>query len=94
MKTQAQEILDDKSLLLTQAYFKLQKLFEDKYGADTIVLMEVGTFFETYEINNEIEQIGKAKEVAQLLNIQLTRKNKSILENNLSTISTLLNWLK
>ena len=82
MKEQVQEILEDKSLLLTQSYFKLQKLFEEKYGKDTIVLMELGTFFETYEVNNETEQIGKAKEVAELLNIQLTRKNKNILENS------------
>ncbi len=82
MKQQAQEILTDKSLLLTQAYFKLQQLFENKYGKDTVVLIEVGTFFETYEVNNEIEQIGKAKEIAELLNIQLTRKSKAILENS------------
>ena len=42
--------------------------------------MEIGTFFEVYEVNNEKEKIGKAKEIAELLNIQLTRKNKSILE--------------
>ena len=44
--------------------------------------MEIGSFFETYEVNNEKEQIGKAKEMSELLNIQLTRKNKSILENS------------
>jgi DNA mismatch repair protein MutS len=82
MKIEVQEILEDKSLLLTQSYFKLQQLFEEKYGEDTVVLMEVGTFFETYEVNNDKEQIGKAKQIAQLLNIQLTRKNKSILENS------------
>ncbi len=82
MKQQAQEILKDKTLLLTQSYFKLQQLFEQKYGKDTVILIEVGTFFETYEVNNKIEQIGKAKEIAELLNIQLTRKNKSILENS------------
>jgi len=80
----AQELLDDKSLLLTQTYFKLQKYYEKKYGKDTIVLIEIGTFFEVYEVNNEEEQIGKAKEIAELLNIQLTRKNKNILENNQS----------
>ena len=84
MREQVREILDDKSILLTQHYFKLQQLFESKYGKDTVVLMEIGTFFEVYEVNNEEEQIGKAKEIAELLNIQLTRKNKSILENNQS----------
>ena len=44
--------------------------------------MEIGTFFEVYEVNNDEEQIGKAKEIAELLNIQLTRKNKNILENS------------
>ncbi len=82
MREEVQEILEDKSILLTQQYFKLQQLFEKKYGEDTVVLMEVGTFFETYEVNNDEEKIGKAKEVAELLNIQLTRKNKSILENS------------
>ena len=84
MKEQIKEILDDKSLLLTEAYFKLQKLFEKKYGKDAVILMEIGTFFEVYEVNNDDEQIGKAKEIAELLNIQLTRKNKNILENSQS----------
>ncbi|MCD4758011.1 MAG: DNA mismatch repair protein [Arcobacteraceae bacterium] len=82
MKEEIQGILEDKSILLTRQYFKLQELFESKYGKDTVVLMEVGTFFETYEVNNDEEKIGKAKEIAELLNIQLTRKNKSILENS------------
>lgn len=82
MRQEVQELLDDKKILLTYTYFKLQKLFEEKYGKNTIVLMEIGTFFEVYEVNNDKEQIGKAKEIAELLNIQLTRKNKSILENS------------
>lgn len=46
--------------------------------------MEIGSFFEVYEINNEQKQLGKAKEISELLNIQLTRKNKSIIENSAS----------
>ncbi|RXJ60458.1 MutS-related protein [Candidatus Marinarcus aquaticus] len=76
------EILENKKDLLTVTYFKLQRFFETKYGANTVVLMEIGTFFEVYEVNNDEEQVGKAKEIAELLNIQLTRKNKSILENS------------
>ncbi|MBD3840711.1 MAG: hypothetical protein IE909_02290 [Campylobacterales bacterium] len=82
MKSEVAEILEDKSILLTQQYFKLQQLFEQKYGKHSLVLMEVGTFYEVYEVNNDEEQVGKAKEIAELLNIQLTRKNKSILENS------------
>jgi DNA mismatch repair protein MutS len=75
------DILNNKDKLLTQVYFDLQKYFENKYGKDTVIFMEIGTFFEVYEINNDDEQIGKAKEIAELLNIQLTKKNKNIIEN-------------
>ena len=82
MREEVAEILSDKKTLLTIIYFKLQRLFEKKYGKNTLVLIEIGTFFEVYEVNNDEEQIGKAKEIAELLNIQLTRKNKTILENS------------
>ncbi len=78
------ELLNDKKRLLTDIYFELQRIFEDKYGPDTVVLMEVGTFFEVYEVNNDEMKVGKAKEIAELLNIQLTRKNKTILENSVA----------
>lgn len=82
MREEVAELLENRSELLTITYFKLQELFETKYGQNTLVLMEIGTFFEVYEVNNDKEKIGKAKEIAELLNIQLTRKNKSILENS------------
>ena len=80
--SEVDKILNDKNSLLTQTYFELQKYFENKYGSDTVVFMEIGTFFEVYEVNNDDMQIGKAKEIAELLNIQLTKKNKSIVENS------------
>ncbi|MFA7092112.1 MAG: DNA mismatch repair protein, partial [Arcobacteraceae bacterium] len=82
LNNEVNEILENKGELLTVTYFKLQRYFEQKYGKNCVVLMEIGTFFEVYEVNNDEEQIGKAKEIAELLNIQLTRKNKSILENS------------
>jgi DNA mismatch repair protein MutS len=78
------EILSQKKKLLTEIYFDLQLHFEEKYGKDALVLMEIGTFFEVYEVNNDDLKIGKAKEIAELLNIQLTRKSKAILENSIS----------
>jgi len=80
----AREILAQKKKLLSEMYFQLQVHFEEKYGKDVIILMEIGTFFELYEVNNDTLKVGKAKEIAELLNIQLTRKNKTILENSLS----------
>ena len=82
LSSDVSDILNNKDKLLTQIYFDLQRYFEDKYGNDTVVFMEIGTFFEVYEVNNDEEQIGKAKEIAELLNIQLTKKNKSIIENS------------
>ena len=78
------ELLNNKKKLLTEIYFELQEYFEAKYGQNTVVLMEIGSFFEVYEVNNEELKIGKAKEIAEFLNIQLTRKNKSIIENSIS----------
>jgi len=78
------EILSQKKKLLTEIYFDLQLHFEQKYGKDALVLMEIGTFFEVYEVNNDEMKVGKAKEIAELLNIQLTRKSKAILENSVS----------
>jgi len=75
-------LLNDKKLLLTEVYFKLQEHFEAKYGTNTVIFMEIGTFVEVYEVNNDEMQIGKAKEMAELLNIQLTKKNKTIVENS------------
>ncbi len=68
------KLLNSKKLL-TEIYFEIQKYFDSIYP-NAVVLMEVGTFFETYEADG----IGRAREIANVLNIQLTKKNKSIPE--------------
>jgi len=68
------KLLNSKKLL-TEIYFEIQKYFNEIYP-NAVVLMEVGTFFETYEAKG----VGKAREIANVLNIQLTKKNKSIPE--------------
>jgi len=78
----AAQILSSQGKLLTELYFDLQQHFEKKYGNDALVIIEIGSFFEIYEVNNDELKIGKAKEIAELLNIQLTRKSKAILENS------------
>ncbi len=80
---EATEILSAKGKLLSEIYFDLQRHFEKKYGSDTLILIEIGSFFELYEVNNDEMKVGKAKEIAELLNIQLTRKNKAIAENSI-----------
>lgn len=77
------KILSNKNTLLSEIYFELQQYFEKKYGKNTLIFMEIGSFFEIYEVNNNELKVGKAKEIAELLNIQLTRKNKNIAENSI-----------
>ena len=70
--------------MLIDDYFVYQINYEKKYGKNTIVLMQVGSFFEFYGVNNETEKIGDPQVITELLNIQLTRRNKAILENSRS----------
>ena len=69
-------------MTLIDYYLDKQIEYEKKYGVKTLVLMEVGSFFEFYGIANETEKIGNIKIVCELLNIQMTRRNKAILENS------------
>lgn len=78
----ATELLSDTHRSLIEVYLDLQQYFERKYGDNALVIMEVGSFFEVYGVDNDKQKIGKPKEIADILNLQLTRKNKSIKENN------------
>ena len=42
------------------------------------ILMQVGSFYEIVQVENEKENIGNARTIAHLLNIQLTKKNKKV----------------
>ena len=70
--------------MLIDDYFTYQIDYQKKYGNQCIVLMQVGSFFEFYGVDNDIEKIGNVQIVTELLNIQLTRRNKAILENSRS----------
>lgn len=70
------QIINDEKYLLTKRYFNMQSEAELIYGTNTVILIEVGTFYEVYQS----DKIGKALEISQELNIVLTRKNKSIKE--------------
>jgi len=68
--------------MLIHEYLDQQIEYEEKYGKNTLVLMQVGSFFEFYGVNNKEEKIGNPCIITELLNIQLTRRNKAILENS------------
>ena len=71
-----------KNTNLIEQYFKLQKEYEAKYGIMTLVLMQVGSFFEIYGVDNDREKIGDLFNITGMLNILCTRRDKSILENS------------
>lgn len=65
-------------------YLELQEQYAAKYGENTIVLMQIGHFYEAYAIDNEVEKTNSENvyRLSDILNIQLTRKNKSIVQNS------------
>ncbi|MBU0660659.1 DNA mismatch repair protein [Patescibacteria group bacterium] len=82
IRDDVQQLLDDKQRSLIAIYLDIQQLFERQYGPNTVVFMEVGSFFEVYGVDNDEIKIGKPKEMADILNLQLTRKNKTISHND------------
>lgn len=52
-----------------------------KYGSKTIVFMQVGMFHELYGVENEQMQIGAVSLMANMLNIQMTRRDKNKPDN-------------
>ncbi len=60
-------------MLLWQEYINYQEEFTKKYGDNTICLMQVGKFYELYSLDNT----GYIKDISDILNIVLSRKNKT-----------------
>ena len=72
----------DNNMTLIDDYLEKQLEYEKKYGELTIVLMQVGHFYEAYGVDNEKEKTNSEnlKRLSDILNIQLTKKNKNIVE--------------
>ena len=64
------------STLLYDEYAALTQQYKASYGADTVVLMEVGSFLEWYNCDRGLG--ADVVRVCGLLGVQVTRKNKSI----------------
>ena len=68
-------------LPILSEYLKFHAEYSAKYGDKTAVLMQVGSFYEIYGIDNDKHKFGNATELSRILNIVLTRKNKKQSEN-------------
>jgi DNA mismatch repair protein MutS len=63
--------------MIIDDYLNYQDEYKAKYGENTIILIQVGSFFELYSINENCTFMYK---IADICNIQVSRKNKSIKE--------------
>ena len=60
-------------------YVDFFNTFKDKYGENSIVLIMVGMFYEMYSLNDN--KMGpNLNEIASMLNLLCTRKNKNTSE--------------
>ena len=62
-------------MTLIDEYLDEQDKYEKKYGEKTIILMEVGSFFEIYGINNETTNRGRIYEIADITALNISKKN-------------------
>lgn len=62
--------------MLVDDYLEYQFKYQKLYGKNTIVLMEVGSFFEIYGTDKD-DDYGNVQKISELLNIQMTKKNKA-----------------
>ncbi len=58
---------------IVDEYFEYYEKYSKEYGEKTCILMQIGSFYEMHELN-----CGNMSKVCELLDIQMTRKNKSI----------------
>ena len=63
--------------MIIDDYLAYQDEYRVKYGENTIILMQVGSFFELYSI---IENCQFLYKIGDICNIQISRKNKTIKE--------------
>lgn len=60
---------------LIEDYFEYQKTYQKKYGPQTIVLMQVGSFHEAYQT---LDQGFELNRIGEILNFVVSKRNKSI----------------
>ena len=58
-------------------YFRIYKESVEQYGEKTVVLIEYGSFYEIYSIENEKESVGNARVISEIIRCDFTSKNKA-----------------
>lgn len=71
-------------MALINEYFELTKKYQQDYGENTILLMQVGSFFEVYGINNTNTNIytgSKINDFSQMCELNIVEKNVCVGKN-------------
>ena len=66
-------------MVLIEDYLDLQEKYQNKYGNKTIVLMQVGGFFELYGIENDNNKRGIIREISKITNLSVSKKSDKYL---------------
>ena len=69
--------VDLKIKMIIDDYLEKEIEYKNKYGENTLILMQVGSFFELYSI---VENCPFIYKIGDICNIQISRKNKAIKE--------------
>jgi len=72
-------------MALIKEYFELTKKYQDEYGENTILLTQVGAFFEVYGIYNEITETitgSKILDFSQICELNVVDKNTCVGKSN------------
>jgi hypothetical protein len=74
-------------------YLELSTTYKEKYGTKTVLLYQVGSFFELYSFfisrNNEISGITEIENVSSTCNLNIAKKQAYIGENpNIDAVVT------
>ena len=70
---------------LIKEYFELTKRYQDEYGQDTILLMQVGSFFEVYGIYSEKTEIITGSRIvsfSKICELNIVEKNTCVGNDN------------
>lgn len=65
-------------------YFGYFDEYTKKYGDKVAVLMQVGSFYEVYGVDDGTNKLGNAEELSRILNVVLTRRSKKIQANSIN----------
>jgi DNA mismatch repair protein MutS len=72
-------------MALIKEYFELTKKYQDEYGENTILLMQVGSFFEVYGIHSEKNDCISGSKIisfSQICELNIVEKNTCVGKDN------------